>query len=100
MIYENEYPRIYGVREYIAYSTYVDTGKNHNGNVYEQLGWAGMHVASYLRLVQIYIFMCGHGGTEIGKGGPVLAAKIGPAGSILAADRFFLYRPFYNACAK
>jgi len=45
-----------------------------------------------------------HGGTKIGKGGPVLAAKIdpggpvlaakiGPGGPVLAADRFFRYRP-------
>ena len=34
------------------------------------------------RLLQTYI---SQGGTEIGKGGPVLAAKIGLAGPILAA---------------
>ena len=33
-----------------------------------------------------------HRGTEIGKGGPILAAKSGPGGPILAADRFFRYR--------
>ena len=32
-------------------------------------------------------------GTEFGKGGPILAAKIGPGGPFLAADRFFRYRP-------
>ena len=32
-------------------------------------------------------------GTEIGKGGPVLAAKISLGGPFLAADRFFRYRP-------
>ena len=31
-------------------------------------------------------------GTEFGKGGPILAAKIGPGGPFLAADRFFRYR--------
>ena len=31
-------------------------------------------------------------GTEFGKGGPILAAKIGPGGLFLAADRFFRYR--------
>ena len=30
-------------------------------------------------------------GTEFGKGGPILAAKIGPGGPFLAADRFFRY---------
>ena len=30
--------------------------------------------------------------TEFGKGGPILAAKIGPGGPFLAADRFFRYR--------
>ena len=40
-------------------------------------------VASCLRLFTIYIFTRG---TEIGKGAPVLTAKIGPAGPILAAD--------------
>ena len=29
-------------------------------------------------------------GTKFGKGGPILAAKIGP-GTILAADQFFRY---------
>ena len=33
-------------------------------------------------------------GTEFGKGGPILAAKIGPGGPFLAADRFFRYRPY------
>jgi len=33
-----------------------------------------------------------HGGTKIGKEGPVLAAKIGLGGPVLAADRFFRYR--------
>ena len=33
-----------------------------------------------------------HGGTKIGKGGPVLTAKIGPGGPVLTADRFFRYR--------
>ena len=32
-----------------------------------------------------------HGGTKIGKGGPVFAAKIGPGGPVLAGDRFFRY---------
>ena len=32
-------------------------------------------------------------GTEFGKGGPILAAKIGPGGPFLAADRFFRYIP-------
>ena len=32
-------------------------------------------------------------GTEFGKGGPILAAKIGLGGPFLAADRFFRYRP-------
>ena len=32
-------------------------------------------------------------GTEFGKGGPILAAKIGPGGPFLAADRFFRYSP-------
>ena len=32
-------------------------------------------------------------GTEFGKGGPILAAKIGPGGPFLAVDRFFRYRP-------
>ena len=32
-------------------------------------------------------------GTEFGKGGPILAAKIGPGGQFLAADRFFRYNP-------
>ena len=32
-------------------------------------------------------------GTEFGKGGPILAARIGPGGPFLAADRFFRYRP-------
>ena len=32
-------------------------------------------------------------GTEFGKGGPILAAKIGPGGPFLVADRFFRYRP-------
>ena len=31
-------------------------------------------------------------GTEFGKGGPILAVKIGPGGPFLAADRFFRYR--------
>ena len=31
-------------------------------------------------------------GTEFGKGGPILAAKIGPGGTLLVADRFFRYR--------
>ena len=31
-------------------------------------------------------------GTEFSKGGPILAAKIGPGGPFLAADRFFRYR--------
>ena len=31
-------------------------------------------------------------GTEFGKGGPILAAKVGPGGPFLAADRFFRYR--------
>ena len=31
-------------------------------------------------------------GTEFGNGGPILAAKIGPGGPFLAADRFFRYR--------
>ena len=44
-------------------------------------------VASY-RLFTIYISTRG---TEIGKGGPVLSAKIGPVGPILVADRFFRY---------
>ena len=35
-------------------------------------------------------------GTEFGKGGPILAAKIGPGGLFLAADRFFRYRPTYQ----
>ena len=34
-----------------------------------------------------------HGGTKIGKGGPVLAAKIGLGGPVLTGDRFFRYRP-------
>ena len=33
-----------------------------------------------------------HGGTKIGKGGPVLAAKIGLGGLVLTGDRFFRYR--------
>ena len=41
----------------------------------------GEQLASYLKLLRIYIFW---GGTEIGKGGPVLAAKIGPAGPIFS----------------
>ena len=32
-----------------------------------------------------------HGGTKIGKGGPVLAAKIGLGGPVLTGDRFFRY---------
>ena len=31
--------------------------------------------------------------TEFGKGGPILAAKIGPGGPFLAADRFYRYKP-------
>jgi len=36
------------------------------------------------------------GGTKIGKRGPVLAAKIGPGGPILVADRFFRYSTAVN----
>ena len=32
-----------------------------------------------------------HGGTKIGKGRLVLAAKIGPGGPVLTGDRFFRY---------
>ena len=35
-------------------------------------------------------------GTEFGKGGPILAAKIGPGGPFLAADRFFRYSTIIN----
>ena len=35
-----------------------------------------------------------HGGTKIGRGGPVLTAKIGPGGPVLTADRFFRYSTY------
>ena len=45
-------------------------------------------LSRYVRTLSNYIFM----GTEFGKGGPILAAKIGPGGPFLAVDRFFRYR--------
>ena len=43
-------------------------------------------------------------GTEFGKGGPILAAKIGPGGPFLAADRFFRYmsapQVFFSECLR
>ena len=42
----------------------------------------------YVSTLWNYVFM----GTEFGKGGPILAAKIGPGGPFLTADRFFRYR--------
>ena len=40
------------------------------------------------------------GGTEIGKGGPLLAAKISPGGPILEGDQNFLYSSYSMALAK
>ena len=42
-----------------------------------------------------------HRGTKIGKGGPVLAAKIGPPGGpVFTGDRFFRYSPTGNLYAE
>ena len=38
-------------------------------------------------MLKFYIFM----GDRNWQGGPILAAKIGPGGPVLAADRFFRY---------
>ena len=47
-----------------------------NRSLYEHAARVSSKLASYLRLLRIYIF----------RGGPVLAAKIGPARPILVAD--------------
>ena len=44
------------------------------------------YLCNWVRLFKIYIF----------TRGPVLAAKISPAGPIFAADRFFRYKPKFN----
>ena len=46
-------------------------------------------LASYLKLLRIYILK---GGPKLARKGPVLAAKSGLTGPILAADQFFHYR--------
>ena len=39
-----------------------------------------------------------HKGTNIGKGGPVLAAKISPGGPVFMGDRFFHYSSISYKC--
>ena len=51
-------------------------------------------LSRYVRTLWNHIFM----GDRIWQGWTILAAKIGPGGPFLAADRFFRYSPINLGC--
>jgi len=57
-------------------------------------GYPGV-LKNIIKLVNLHF----HRVTKIGKGGSILAAKIGPGGPVLVADQFFCYRPATYQCS-